>query len=242
MNIKKILYIIFILIIIFLISNYRKEELPQSKEEVLLINQDIYFWNEGAFKKESRKAIHKNAPSLKQKEADLNDNLIKESYFLEDGRLKIKENSKTVWQSPSDWYIDDFVLADSNNDGVIDINLSLWKPGNFGSSKPFWIKENDMSVKNHFFILNFEKDEIKQVWGSSNLSAPNLEFKIIDIDGDEKNDLIVIEGSYFDDWNYVAVWKWNGWGFSNEWRSEKGFFSNLEIENNHIIVTSQERL
>jgi len=46
--------------------------------------------------------------------------------------------------------------------------------------------------------------------------------------------LIVIEGDYSQEpecnGNYVAVWKWNDWGFSNEWRSEKGTFSNLEIE------------
>ena len=139
-----------------------------------------------------------------------------------------------IWQSPSNWWIDDFVLADSNNDGIVDINLSLWKSGSFGTSKPFWVKENDMSVKNHFFVLDFSDGSIKQVWGSSNLVEPNCEFKIADVDNDGKKDLVVVEGDYSQkpecDGNYVAVWKWNDWGFSNEWRSEKGNFANLEIE------------
>ena len=91
-----------------------------------------------------------------------------------------------------------------------------------------------MSVKNHFFVLDFLNGAIKQVWGSSNLGEPNCEFKITDVDNDGKNDLVVIEGDYSQkpkcEGNYVAVWKWNDWGFSNEWRSEQGNFSDLEIE------------
>ena len=100
--------------------------------------------------------------------------------------------------------------------------------------------------KNHFFIFDFIGDAMKQIWGSSNLGEPNCEFQIADIDNDGKNDLIVIEGDYSHkpkcNGNYVAVWKWNDWGFSNEWRSEKGTFSNLEIEKNdgksYIVVDS----
>ena len=156
------------------------------------------------------------------------------------------ENEKMIWQSPNDWWIDNFILADSNNDGVVDINLSLWKSGSFGTSKPFWIKENDMSVRNHFFVLDFVNGKVKQIWGSSNLTEPNCDFQVSDIDNDGKNDLVVIEGDYSQkpkcNGNYVAVWKWNDWGFSNEWRSEKGNFSNLKIEKNngrnYILVDS----
>ncbi len=145
---------------------------------------------------------------------------LKETYLLENGRLTITENSKTIWQSPADWQIDSFVLADSTNDGVVDINLSLWKPGNFGPSKPFWVKENDMAVKNHFFILNLIDGKVKTIWGSSNLASPNCEFKIADIDNDQKNELIALEGDYSQKpkckGNLVAIWQWNGWGFSTQ--------------------------
>ena len=87
---------------------------------------------------------------------------------------------------------------------------------------------------NHFFILDFIDNAVKQIWGSSNLTEPNCEFKIADIDNDSKNELVVIEGDYLQkpecNGSFVAVWKWNGWGFSNEWRSDRGNYSNLEIE------------
>ena len=206
-----------------------------------LASQDVYSWNsnDNNFEKEIRRVVYSGMSEgggvFSQKEqADLDNNLVPENYNLENGKLTITENEKMIWQSPSDWWIDDFAFADSNNDGVVDINLSLWKSGSFGTSKPFWVKENDMSVKNHFFILDFSGGSIKQVWGSSNLAEPNCEFKIADVDNDGKNDLVVIEGDYSQKpncaGNYVAVWKWNDWGFSNEWRSEKGNFTNLEIE------------
>lgn len=218
-----------------------------------LASQDVYSWNNNNnnFEKAIRGAIYNDSSKnggiiSKQELADLDNDSVPENYNLENGRLTIMENEKMIWQSPSDWWIDDFILADSNNDGIEDINLSLWKSGNFGTSKPFWVKKNDMSVKNHFFVLDFLNGAIKQVWGSSNLGEPNCEFKITDVDNDGKNDLVVIEGDYSQkpncEGNYVAVWKWNDWGFSNEWRSEQGNFSDLEIEKiggkSYIVVNT----
>jgi poly-gamma-glutamate synthesis protein (capsule biosynthesis protein) len=229
----------------------------QESEKILkrlnfpLSEESVYFWDENKkdFQKSSKAVVYsgefkKNTANQKIEQADLDNNLVKETFSLDKGRLTIQEKGETLWQSPAEWWIDDFILADSNNDGIKEINLSLWKAGNFGSSKPFWVEKNDMSIKNHFFVLRFKDRSVEQVWGSSNLSEPNCEFKIVDIDNDEENELVVIEGDYSEDFkcngNYVAVWEWNDWGFSNQWRSEKGNFSGLEIEkidgNNRIIV------
>jgi len=181
-----------------------------------------------------------------QADADLNGDTKFERYLLKNGQLIVTEDIIMVWQSPNEWKVDQFSLADSNNDGVTDLNFSLWKAGNFGSSQPFWIENNDMSIKNHFFVLNYENDTMRHVWGSSNLALPNCEFQIADVDDDGINELIVIEGNY---WNiheckgeYVAVWKWNDWGFTNQWRSERGKYFDLEIvnfdETNYIWVGS----
>lgn len=199
--------------------------------------KSLYSWNknESYFEKVSTdflQEFEKNKNEVVS--TDLNNNLIKEIYKLEQGRLAITENSKLVWQSESDWWVDYFYVSDSNNDGIIDLNLSVWKAGDFGSSKPFWIKRNDMSVKNHFFVFDFVKGKISAIWQSSNLEVPNCEFIFDDINSDGKNELVVIEGDYLDnpkcEGKYVAVWKWNGWGFSNEWRSERGLFYNLQVD------------
>ena len=104
-----------------------------------------------------------------------------------------------------------------------------------GSICPIWVKENDMSIKNHFFILDYSKGRVRHIWCSSNLTQPNCEFEFADINKDLKNELVVVEGNYRgsaeNQGRYIAVWKWNGWGFSNEWRSKKGYYKNLTIEN-----------
>lgn len=243
-----------------IIENYSQPRMATSAEaekilprlEFPLAGRLVYFWNSGKnnFEESSRAAIYnapkKEAIASRTGGADLDSNFIPEKYALKNGLLTISENGKNIWQSPADWWIDNFTLADSNNDGALDINLSAWKAGNFGVSKPFWVKENDMSVKNHFFVFDFINGVIKPIWQSSNLQTPNCEFTFADIDDDKKDDLIVIEGNYSQktkcNGNYIAVWKWNGWGFSNEWRSEKGNFSGLEIEKidgkNYLIVDS----
>jgi hypothetical protein len=261
---------VFILLAVFLVGSYclqpsnqlkgnkefsdflkQKKKLPFVNKEVFFnTNKISYFWNNNNFEKELTTTTYKknivNEIVSKEEMADLNNNFFQETYFLENGRLMVTEKSKTIWKSPDNWWVDDFDLADSNNDEFLEINLSLWKAGSFGSSKPFWVKENDMSVKNHFFVFSFINNSMKLIWGSSNLSAPNCEFKFTDVDEDKKNELIVIEGDYSQTLickgDYLAVWKWNGWSFSNEWRSEKGNFSNLKIEKNdgknYIVVDS----
>lgn len=169
-----------------------------------------------------------------KEENDLDNDGFSEEYELKNGTLIIWQNKKKIWQTPSSWWVDSFFLADSNNDGRKEINLSVWKKGNFGSSKPFWVKENDQSIKNHFFVFSFDKEKTKAVWQSSNLDKPNCEFIFGDVDNDGKQELVVIEGEYGVKYNcqgnYLAVWRWNGWGFSNQWRSQKGKYENLEIK------------
>ena len=205
-----------------------------------LADRVSYYWNgvKNNFEESSIPTIYNNQKtetgSHEREYTSLEKNSIQTTYSLKNGQMTISEKSKIIWQSPSDWWIDDFVLADSNNDGITDINMSVWKPGDFGISKPFWVKENDMSIKNHFFIFDLVDGVMKPIWQSSNLEAPNCKFAIADIDGDGKNDLVVNEGNYSQkpecNGNYIAVWKWNGWGFSNEWRSKEGNYNDIEIE------------
>lgn len=153
---------------------------------------------------------------------DIDNDGKKEQFVLQDGKVTIMKENKIIWQSPPEWWVDEFALADVNNDQVIDINLSVWKSGSFGSSKPFWIQKNDTEIKNHFFIFDLVHGNMHPVWQSSNLDAPTCSFIIADSDHDGKNDLLVTEGEYAQKpactGKFIALWRWNGWGFSNEWR------------------------
>ncbi|MFA6550379.1 MAG: CapA family protein [Candidatus Gracilibacteria bacterium] len=159
----------------------------------------------------------------------------------------------------SDVVVDSEMIVDSNGDGKDELNMSIWRKGDFGPSKPFWVKENDQSIKNHFFVFGLEenfgpssvaplKDSIRPIWQSSNLSRPNCEFTFADLDGDKKQELIVTEGEYGEEalvtadaassyaapvciGDHIAIWRWDEWGFKNLWRSEEGSFKNLKVYN-----------
>ncbi|BFT94905.1 MAG: hypothetical protein MNSN_09210 [Minisyncoccus archaeiphilus] len=174
---------------------------------------------------------------------DINNNKVNERYILKEGQLSVWEEGGFSWKSPDDWWIDDYRLADIDGKEGKEIVFSAWKSGSFGTSKPFWVEKDDMSVRNHLFVYAVDEGKVKSVWGSSNLPRPNTAFEVEDVDMDGKNELVVIEEDYADtgkDGGYVAVWKWNGWGFANEWRSDWGKYSSLDVvrmgERNIILV------
>lgn len=151
----------------------------------------------------------------KKQSFDLNQDGINEDYSLQDGAMKVASGLQTIWQSPGEWWVDNFFLGDSNNDGVSELNLLVWKSGSFGAHKPFWVTQDDQSVKNHLFIFKLAGSSFKPVWQSSNLDRPNYETVLEDLDGDGSNELVVTEGSYVNPKEReVNIWKWNGWGFS----------------------------
>lgn len=134
----------------------------------------------------------------------------------------------------------DIFLADSTNDGVIDLNIATWRNANYGTSKPFWEGENDTTPRHHFFVMKMQENVIMPVWQSSNLEAINSELRIADVDGNQKNELIVIERNYEATQDctdtVLAVWRWNEWGFYNVWKSPRGNYCGLEIQNGNMIV------
>ncbi len=151
----------------------------------------------------------------KERQYDLDRDGNPEVYILRDGKLKVTENSRLIWQSQDDWWVDDFFLGDSDNDGKPELNLLVWKSGSFGPHKPFWVTKEDFSVKNHLFIYKLVEGAFKPVWQSSNLDRPNYEVFLADLDGDGKNELLVVEGDYNNPGvRETGIWKWNGWGFS----------------------------
>lgn len=164
------------------------------------------------------------SPNAQTAQADLTSDSTPEEYSLTNGVLTITQDAQELWVSSPDWWIDSFDIADATHDGTTNLVVSLWKSGNYGPSKPFWIEENDPSVRNHLFVMEYNNGEFVQVWGSSNLSVPNCEFSFSDIDNDGKQELVVVEGEYTEDFSctgkYRAIWKWNEWGFYNESRSD----------------------
>lgn len=151
---------------------------------------------------------------LQRQHFDLDGDGCQEEFYLKNGKITVRKSSRTIWQSPDDWWVDYFFPGDANNDGRPELNLLVWKEGSFGPHRPFWLEEEDTSVKNHLFIFKLEQGGIKPVWQSSNLDYPNYRASLVDFDNDGAQELLVTEGSYTDPGRReTTLWKWNGWGF-----------------------------
>ncbi len=155
---------------------------------------------------------------------DLDSDGKEEEYLLEGNRLIVKEAGEFLWQSPSDWKVDSFVLGDADNNGTVDLAVALWKTGSFGTVKPFWEKDEDTSYKNHLFVLKLEGNTFKSLWCSSDLDCPIVSLTIRDVNSDGLNELVVEEGQYRkvageryaldpDAPLRTTVWQWREWGF-----------------------------
>lgn len=153
---------------------------------------------------------------------DIDGDGVREHFVLRGGRMSVEKNGNILWKSPEGWLVDDFILADSNNDGIPDLNLSVWKQGSFGRLRPFWIQNDEEKLSSHFFIFDFKNGQIFPVWQSSALARPNCSLEIKSVSG--QNILLATEGNYQAGAaclpGGVSAWQWNGWGFTQIWHKE----------------------
>lgn len=186
-----------------------------------LISENIPVWdsNNETFVSKERYVLNniktpRNFRLTQSRQYDLDGDGNPEDINLKDGHLFIKGGRETLWESPTNWWVDSFFVGDATNNGQPELCLSVWKEGSFGPYKPFWVEEEDTNVKNHLFIYRLENSELKPIWQSSNLDYPIIKAALMDLDGDGDNELVIREGSYTDPKRQeLGLWKWDEWGF-----------------------------
>lgn len=158
-------------------------------------------------------------------ETDINENNILEKTYFDVFQVTVEENEKIIWQSHPAWQVENLQIADINNDGQDDWNMSLW------------LTDEESNVSNRFFIYCWKKDKIDACWDSSPLDDPIDEMKILDFNNDELQELIVIdEDTENENQKYLSVWQWNGWGVSLDKRFDVGNVDNMYQMQDEIIV------
>ena len=139
---------------------------------------------------------------------------------------------------PSTWRITASALADMTGDGSPEWALVVWRPWRdwpiqSWSTSPSPIADfHDAAGKSCHLILLDLRDG-REVWAGSALPAPILALTVGDVDGDGRSEVVTLEGDYATGRNGLAsrvdVWKWNGFGFTLEWRSPPGILRQLEL-------------
>ncbi len=75
--------------------------------------------------------------------------------------------------------------------------------------------------------------QYKLIWGGRPLARPISEVELGDVDGDGKQELVVIEE------DAIAVWRWQGWNFSLLWRSGNGHFGKLSAGRYQDLILTE---
>ncbi len=160
--------------------------------------------------------------ALREKEVDLTGDGLPEKVVFEDNSLAVFEDGIRVWKSLPAWIVVDYALGDPNDDGRNEILVALWKP------------DADGILRSHPFIVGFRGGRYKTIWGGSAVAYGIHELLLADLDGDGRQELIVLESADLQagpgaTLRTLSVWDWHGWGFSLRWRSEAGHYSNLTL-------------
>ena len=160
--------------------------------------------------------------ALRESEIDLTGDGLPEKVVFEDNSLAVFKDGIRVWKSVPAWHVIDYALGDPNDDGRNEILVALWKP------------DADGIMRSQPFIVGFRDGRYKTIWGGSAVTYGIHELLLGDLDGDGRQELIILESADPADGlgatlRTLSVWDWHGWGFSLRWRSEAGHYRGLGL-------------
>jgi hypothetical protein len=106
-------------------------------------------------------------------------------------------------------------LGDPNDDGRGELLLALWRPDPAGY------------LRSQPYIVGYRGGTYQVLWGGRPLVYPLREVELGDVDGDGRQELVVLEEQ--GNIQTVAVWRWQGWSFSLAWRSPPDRYQTLVL-------------
>ncbi|NPV87618.1 MAG: hypothetical protein HPY45_16595 [Anaerolineae bacterium] len=158
--------------------------------------------------------------------ADLNTDGSVECLSLHHGQVSIQTPSAAVvWQSPPEWRVQQAGLTDLNRDGTPEAALLVWRrfsPWPIDRYLPHGGRiagfHDQEGLSCHLILIGWNGKRYGELWAGSALARPLRAFHAADLDSDGQQELVVLEGEYKDPAllpaRTLAVWEWNGFGFS----------------------------
>ena len=166
-----------------------------------------------------------NTPKISRIEFyDLDSSGVEEKFELANGTLQIWTGDKLIFSSKPEYFVDNYAIGDSNNDGVVELNMGFWRTGDYGKDFEYAKTRRDPLKSYHLYLYQLMPNgtALKLVWGSSTLNDPLFSFYVKAVT-DNTYMLSVETGSYADYDRYGQIrpletsdWMWNGWWFSKQ--------------------------
>ncbi len=122
--------------------------------------------------------------------------------MLRDKKVTVKDpKGNVLFETPKDWYIQNMLLEDINEDSVPEMILLVWKKGSYGEHLPFWVPENDDRIEQHIFVYSCDDTGVHPIWMSSTVSDSIATISL------RSKDILV---SFRD--GQTSLWGWRSWG------------------------------
>ena len=146
---------------------------------------------------------------------------------------------------PASWHILSDAFADLTGDGVPECALLVWRPWQdwpimqwSDTLSPIAAHRDAQGDSAHIILVqptavSDRPASYRELWAGSSLAVPIIQIAAGDVDGDRRMELVALEGDYATGRHgparHVAVWRWNGFGFTLQWRSPSGRFTVLVL-------------
>jgi hypothetical protein len=188
-------------------------------------------------------------PVTSPTQADFNRDGSPESLALSGGGLTILSSGTPAWQSPGGWTVMQAAITDLNRDGAPEAALLVWR-----SFRPWpvdhWLPHGGRIASFQdaegnscqIILIGWRGHAYGEVWAGSALAQAVRSFAVADLNGDNLQEMVTLEGNYADSnlapARALKVWEWNGFGFSVV-SAIKGIFTKLALARanaGHILV------
>ena len=148
---------------------------------------------------------------------------------------------------PADWQVAAATLADITGDGIPEWALLVWRPWRDWPIQDWLTVPSPIAgfhdeQGNSCHLILIDPQDGHEIWAGSALPAPLLALTVGDVDGDGYSEVVTLEGDYATGREgpatRVDVWRWNGFGFTLQWRSSPGIFREVrltDVDNSGIL-------
>lgn len=123
--------------------------------------------------------------------------------------VEIVYDTSVIWLTSRDIKVQDAMFCDIDGDGADELVLLCWKIGRFGTSKPFWVEEDEKAWSQHIFVYACNGETVKPRWMSSYIGVDVVEMSAAGRSARQRLLLTDTEGK-------VSSWIWDSWGFTKE--------------------------
>jgi hypothetical protein len=137
---------------------------------------------------------------------------------------------------PPFWHVLNALQADLTHDGVPECALLVWRPWEdwpimrwSDTPSPIAANRDAHGDSAHIILIEPTADSgrrpYREIWAGSALAVPIVQIAAGDVNGDGLDELVALEGDYtsgrYGPARHVAVWRWNGFGFTLDWRGPR---------------------